>query len=85
MKSFCWAGEMAQQSREIIAFPETGLDEFPAPTGQVTPVTPVPGDLLHSTGLHEHCMHVAHRHKNTHIKFKKEEISLKVTIVVNFL
>jgi len=49
--------------------------------GSPLSVTPVPGDLMPSSGLHRYCKHKAHIHacrKNTHtlrVKFKNLSIA----------
>lgn len=55
------AGETAQLLRALAALLRTWVT-FPAPTRLFTFITPVPVDLLLSSGLCEHCMHLGNRH-----------------------
>ena len=53
-----WATEMAQHLRACNVLAGLGLgSQHPHDSSQVS-VTPVPGNLMLSSGLYRHCMHV---------------------------
>lgn len=64
----CWVAEQLR----VLAILTENLVHFPASTLYISPVTPLPGNSVPSSGFHRHLYNMVHMHtlNNTHIHIK---------------